>query len=210
MDQNSKTEFLATLAANALTRATETPWEKVSLSDLCASADVALVECAKAHITKAHVTSYLDALVDQTMLAEHSKVDTSQSIRDRLFDVLMSRFDAMSDQRDAWVSILSAEKSDGLATLARRARRTISSAWALEAAGVSTTDLRGASRALALARILRLVESVWLNDGPDLAKTMARLDQELRAGEEWLGRIEELRGFFKGKSTVKPAAEPTL
>jgi hypothetical protein len=204
MNRTDQTDLLAKLAEQALSLAAETPWDKVTLSDLCAAADIGLAALAKAQVTKAHVTAHIDSLVDQAMLAVQTKVDTSQSVRDRLFDVLMGRFDAMEDQRTAWASILTAEKSDMLAGLARRARRVVSSAWALEAAGVSSGDVRGAGRAIALARILRIVENVWLEDGPELAKTMARLDQELRAGEEWVGRIEAMRGFFGPKQAVEP------
>jgi hypothetical protein len=205
MTRIDQTELLAQLAENALSLSAETPWDKVTLSALCAAGEVTLVDCAKVRVTKAHVTAYLDSIIDQAMLKTTNKVDASQSVRDRLFDVLMGRFDTMEDQRGAWVSILKAEKSDMVASLARRARRAVTSAWALEAAGVSAGDLRGAGRAVGLARVLRLVESVWLEDGPELAKTMARLDQELRTAEEWVGRVEAVRGFF----AARPASEPT-
>jgi hypothetical protein len=204
MNRTDQTELLSKLAEQALGLAAETPWDQVSLSELCAAADMTLADCAKSSITKAHVTAHLDSLVDLAMLAANSKVDTTQSVRDRLFDVLMGRFDAMEDQRQAWTSILKAEKSDLLASIARRARRAAGAAWALEAAGVSSGDLRGASRAVAIARILRLVESIWLEDGPELAKTMARLDQELRTGEEWVLRVEGLRGYFGPKPANAP------
>jgi hypothetical protein len=204
MNRTDQTELLSKLAEQALGLAAETPWNQVSLSELCAATDMTLADCAKASITKAHVTAHLDSLIDLAMLAANSKVDTTQSVRDRLFDVLMGRFDAMEDQRQAWASILKAEQSDLLASIARRVRRAAAAAWALEAAGVSSGDLRGASRAVAIARILRLVESIWLEDGPELAKTMARLDQELRTGEEWVLRVEGLRGYFGPKPANAP------
>lgn len=176
--------------------ASELAWDQVTLSDLCAASDVSLGQCAIEAISKADVTAHLDSLVDQAMLASQSTIDRSQGIRDRVFEVLMGRFDAMEDNRPAWTSVLRAEVGDLSATLARRARRVRTAAWALEASGVNTSDLRGASHAIGLARIIRLVEAAWLGDEADLAKTMARLDQELRKGETWLQRLASVGSFL--------------
>jgi ubiquinone biosynthesis protein COQ9 len=181
---------LAKLSKAALALAVDTPWGDVTLSEICAGTDVSLADCAVERLTKADIAGKLDSDLDHAMLANASKVDTTQSVRDRLFDTLMGRFEAMEDNRAAWVSILDGEKADVLARMARRARRARAGAWALEASGVSSTDLRGAGRAIGLARIMRLVEAVWRDDGPDLAKTMARLDQELRKGEAWVERAQ--------------------
>ena len=197
-------DLLAKLSASALSLAAQTPWERVTLSDICADCDVPLVDCAKASVTKAHITARLDSVIDQSMLAAHSKVDRSQPVRDRLFDVVMGRFDAMEENRAAWASIFTAEKRDVMASLARRARRVVSAAWALEASGISTGNVRGAGRSVGLARIMRLAESAWLEDGPDLAKTMACLDQELRAAEAWVERIQSVGNLFGAKSVVEP------
>ena len=204
--QPEQLELLTKLADGALVLAAETSWHRVTLSDVCAASDVRLMDCAKASITKIHIIAHLDSLLDQAMLGAQAKVDRTQSVRDRLFDVVMSRFDTMEENRSAWISILQADKSDTIASLARSARRARGGAWALEASGVNASDLKGAGRAIALAGIMQRVESVWLDDGPDLAKTMARLDQELRTSEDWVGRIQAVRGFFGSK----PASEPTL
>jgi hypothetical protein len=197
MTTSASTPLLTKLTNSALAMACELAWDQVTLSDLCTASDLTLGECAGASITKADVTAHLDSLVDQAMLACQSKVDRSQGIRDRVFDVLMGRFDAMEENRTAWTSILLAETGDFAANLARRARRIRTGAWALEASGVNTSDLRGASHAIGLARIIRLVEAAWVDDGADLTKTMARLDQELRKGEEWIERMASARSFLK-------------
>jgi ubiquinone biosynthesis protein COQ9 len=200
MTKADTSQTLTKLAAAAIKRASEDAWETISLADLCASAEVTLADCARDSITKAHIAQKLDVDLDQTMLADVAAVDQSQSVRDRLFDVLMARFDGMEENRAAWQSILAGEVHDPFARLARQARRTRAAAWALEAAGVTASDMRGAGRAMGLARILRLVEGVWREDGPELAKTMARLDQELRRGEEFVSRASDLGSLFSGFS----------
>jgi ubiquinone biosynthesis protein COQ9 len=194
---NPNPEVLTNFADAALILAAQTPWDQVTLSDICAHAEVSLADCALASITKMHIEAQLDAAIDQSMLATQTKVDRTQIVRDRLFDVLMSRFDAMEDHRAAWSSILLAERFDMVASLARSARRARAGGWALEASGVSCANLGGAGRSIGLARVLRLTQNVWLDDGPDLAKTMARLDQELRNGEEWIERANAVTRFFR-------------
>jgi hypothetical protein len=206
MTKSAETEILSKLAQAAVALAGDTPWATLTLSDLCAHADVLLADCAQARITKAHVAARLDSDLDQAMLRATSKMDRTQGVRDRLFDALMARFDAMEENRAAWVSILDGEVGDGLARIARRARRARSGAWALEASGVTASDMAGAGRVLGLARILRLAEAAWHGDGPDLAKTMARLDQELRKGEAWAMRAQGFADMMAGFTarTQKP------
>jgi ubiquinone biosynthesis protein COQ9 len=210
MTTDRPTDFLDKLADAALTCAADTPWGRVSLSDVCAASGQTLADCARYHVTKAHVVAHLDVRIDQAMLSEHLNPDRSQSVRDRLFEILMSRFDTMEAAKVAWVSILKAERSDGAARLARQARRVRAGAWALEAAGVTASNVKGMGRAIGLGRVLRLVEAVWVEDGPDLAKTMARLDQELRQGEDLLGQLETFKNFLSPKraSAHSPASPP--
>lgn len=196
MTNNAPSETLVNLAKSALALTEQTSWSRLTLSDLCADADVNLTTCARENITKADVAGQLDHLLDEAMLGATSKVDRSQGVRDRLFDALMSRFDAMEENRAAWLSILEGEASDALARIARQARRARSAAWALEASGVTASDMRGAGRVIGLARIIRLADAAWLGDGPDLAKTMACLDQELRKGQAWVERVQGISDRF--------------
>lgn len=210
MMTETSAQLLDKLCTQALMMASAAAWSEISLAELCAGSGVSLSQCAQARLTKAHVADSLDRQLDLAMLEANPNVDHSQGIKDRLFDVLMARFDAMEEQRAAWSSIMTGEACDVLARLARRARRVRTGAWALEAAGVSATTIDGAACAVAVARILRTCDTVWLKDGPDVAKTMARLDQGLRSGEEWLSRAHTLRSFVQGNTgKAKPEVEPT-
>jgi hypothetical protein len=196
MDTTDKTDLLTKLASAALDLAADQPWQDIVLGDLCAASDASLSQCAHANVTKADVAAWCDGMLDQAMLDAITTIDRTQGVRDRLFDALMSRFDAMEENRAAWVSLILGEQQDGINSLARRARRLRTSAWALEASGVTASNLKGAGRAIGLARLLRLTETVWVTDDSDLAKTMARLDQELRKGEEWVMRATSLSAMF--------------
>jgi ubiquinone biosynthesis protein COQ9 len=211
MTVDPNTTLLDALAQSAKEQAALKDWAQVTLADVCAGCDATLADCARAKISKADIAAHIDLGLDTQMLACADDLDPTQSVRDRLFDVVMARFDAMEAQRAMWASILEGDASDPFARLARRARRLSTAAWALEAAGVAASSLSGGARAIGVARIVRTCEAVWLKDGPDLAKTMAHLDQELRKGETWVERGATLSAFLKrGNAKSKPEAEHSL
>jgi ubiquinone biosynthesis protein COQ9 len=191
MMASETTAFISDLANAARKLAATRPWQDISLRDLCVSADVTLAACAQEGVTKAHIAAKLDSELDQALLANAHDIDQSQSVRDRLFDVVMGRYDAMEEHRAGWQSILNGELGDPLARVARQARRTHTASWALEACGITASDMRGAGQSIGLARIIRQCDKQWCEDGPDLAKTMAFLDQELRKSEAWVERANK-------------------
>ncbi len=199
-DQSLHAPLLKALGEAALALCAEKSWVDVGLLSLCQEAGQSLSACAEAGITRLSVAEYLDQKLDRAMLEAVADIDAEAPSRDRLFDVIMARFDAMQDQRAAWVSILEADAQEPAASFARAARRLRTAAWALEAIGISTDSLKATARVMGLARRLRKIEALWLKDDADLSKTMAGLDQTLRESEDWLDRGEKLSEFFKSGS----------
>lgn len=199
-DQSLHAPLLKALGEAALALCAEKSWVDVGLLSLCQEAGQSLSACAEAGITRLSVAEYLDQKFDRAMLEAVADIEAEAPSRDRLFDVIMARFDAMQDQRAAWVSILEADAQEPAASVARAARRLRTAAWALEAIGISTDSLKAAARVMGLARRLRKIEALWLKDDADLSKTMAGLDQTLRESEDWLERGEKLSEFFKSGS----------
>lgn len=192
--------LLKALGEAALALCAEKSWVDVGLLSLCQEAGQSLSACAEAGITRFSVAEYLDQKLDRAMLEAVADIEAEAPSRDRLFDVIMARFDAMQDQRAAWVSILEADAQEPAASFARAARRLRTAAWALEAIGISTDSLKATARVMGLARRLRKIEALWLKDDADLSKTMAGLDQTLRESEDWLDRGEKLSEFLKSGS----------
>ncbi len=199
-DQSLHAPLLRALGEAALALCAEKSWVDVGLLSLCQEAGQSLSACAEAGITRFSVAEYLDQKLDRAMLEAVGDIEAEAPSRDRLFDVIMARFDAMQDQRAAWVSILEADAQEPAASFARAARRLRTAAWALEAIGISTDSLKVAARVMGLARRLRKIEALWLKDDADLSKTMAGLDQTLRESEDWLDRGEKLSEFLKSGS----------
>ncbi|MEX2201327.1 MAG: TetR family transcriptional regulator, partial [Dongiaceae bacterium] len=118
---------------------------------------------------------------------------TAGPARDRLFEVLMRRFDALDRWRPGIAAVLEAQRRDPVAMLGGAAGLACSMASALETAGFDSSGLRGLLRAQALAGVWLPALRVWLgDDSEDRAKTMAMLDRGLR-------RLDRVARFCQGR-----------
>jgi len=119
--------------------------------------------------------------IDKIVLDEGD--DLSGEIpKDRLFDVLMRRFDAMAPYRAALSNINDWAMRDPLALPALNQLALNSLRFMLEAAGLNSEGPLGSLKLQGLALAWTHVFHVWLaDDSADSAKTMAALDKELFA-----------------------------
>jgi AcrR family transcriptional regulator len=131
--------------------------------------------------------------IDRIVLAGGDEDMADEPPRERLFDVLMRRLEAMAPYREAVRSIiLSARRSPGLA-FALNAMAVRSQTWMLEAAGIGTAGPRGALRAQGAAVLFARVLSVWVDEEDEsLDRSMAALDRGLVAAERWAGFLGDL------------------
>lgn len=131
--------------------------------------------------------------MDRTVLAGGAEEIAEESARERLFDVLMRRLEAMAPYKEAVRSIMdSARRHPGLA-FALNAMAVRSQRWMLEAAGIRTNGPRGAMRAQGAALMFARVLDTWVDDDdPNLDRTMAVLDRGLAAAERWAGFFDDL------------------
>ncbi|HWC94269.1 MAG TPA: TetR/AcrR family transcriptional regulator, partial [Pseudolabrys sp.] len=118
---------------------------------------------------------------------------TEEPPRERLFDVLMRRLEALAPYKEAVRSVMrAARRNPGLA-LTLNAMAVRSQSWMLEAAGIGAHGPRGALRAQGAALMFARVLSVWVDDEEDgLDRTMAALDRGLASAERWEGFIGDL------------------
>lgn len=164
-------------------------WRSLSLVDIANKAGVSLVDIYQVFQTKTAILNAAIAEVDRQILAG-SPPDMEETVRDRLFDVLMRRFDMLSPRKQAITAIARDLPRDPLALLATLPRLANSMAWMLETAGLSSEGPAGLIRIKALATIYMATLRDWLkDDSADLAPTMAALDRRLRRVEslvpEW-------------------------
>lgn len=163
----------------SLAVATAKGWRSLTMADVAREAGLSLADVRKHVRSKADLMTALLTRVDQQAL-EGTTADDSEPVRDRLFDVLMRRFDVLQAHKAAVTALLRDLPRDPLLALPLLPQFASSMLWMLEAAGLSTTGIVGGLRAHGLALIYLNTLRVWISDdSPDLARTMAALDRTL-------------------------------
>ena len=177
----------------AFALALERGWRDLSLAEIAEAAGEPLSKVYPVFSSKLAILEGFSDRVDAEMLAEEAEGLDSPA-RDRLFDMLMRRFDALQPHREALGVILQDQLRDPLATSCGLGRLARSMAATLEAAGFSTTGCRGVLRIKGLSAIYLSTLRVWLrDDSEDMAKTMAHLDKQLTRVDSLLGRLKSAR-----------------
>ncbi|MGF1610167.1 MAG: TetR family transcriptional regulator [Kiloniellales bacterium] len=189
----------------ALALAAEQGWRDLSLADIAAAAKLPLSKVHPVYSSKAAVLAGFLRRVDAAVLAEPAE---EGSARDRLFDVLMRRFDALQPHREALANIAHDELRAPLGALCSLCALRRSMALMLETAGLDSTGLRGALRVKGLSAAYLASFRVWLrDDSPDMARTMAALDGYLRRIEGLIQRLPRRRSR-NAAGAATPGAAP--
>jgi AcrR family transcriptional regulator len=164
-------------------------WRQLSLGAVAAEAGVPIVAVYRVFRSRSAILSAFFRRVDEAVLAVPIEAEADERPRDRLFDLLMRRFDALLPHRDA-LRVLGRElPTEPCAALAIGARLLHSMAWMLHAVGIRTDGLRGTIAVKLTTAAYLATLRIWLrDDSPDLAPTMAALDRRLRGIERWFIR----------------------
>lgn len=171
---------------SALSLSAEKGWEYVSLRDIASGAGISFAHLRDEIDDKSDVLILLGRMLDRQVLENISSFSEESSVRDRVFDLLMDRFDALNNYRDGVVSIIDSLKYDPKQAVICMPHICKSMAWMLEAAGVETYGAKGAMKVAGLSAVYLKVLRVWVQDeGADLPKTMAALDKALGRAESW-------------------------
>lgn len=164
--------------------AVEHGWRKLTLETIAEAAKVDI------KIARRNATSAIDLLghairrADRLALNEISAFDEEDSVRDRLFALLMARFDAMTPHREGVRVILRDGRFDPALHMTVATQGLCSMSRMLEAAGLTATGPVGMARAKGLALVNANAVRIWLEDeSEDLGKTMAVLDKGLAQAE---------------------------
>ncbi len=171
----------------------EHSFEQIGLAEVAGKAGIKLSQLrAEFGSTLAILGAHIKD-IDRAVLAGGDADMAEEPARERLFDVLMRRLEALAPYRDAVRSLMrSARRNPGLA-FALNAMAVRSQHWMLETAGIRASGPRGALRAQGAALMFARVLSVWIDDEEEgLDRTMAALDRGLASGERWAGFLDDL------------------
>tara|TARA_R110000787_G_scaffold11002_6_gene36564 strand:+ start:7348 stop:7992 length:645 start_codon:yes stop_codon:yes gene_type:complete len=177
----------------ALDLAATRPWSELTLVEIATKAGLTLNDF-HGIATRETLADAVDAHFDRAMSAE--SIATDDLPRERLFDVIMLRFEAMEDHRAGLKSLLRYRETQPSILLRLPAARAASARWALASAGLD--DDSGAPlslKVLAIAFVIARTERAWRKEtSGDFALTMAALDTSLRAAEERMGWVSRFTG----------------
>jgi AcrR family transcriptional regulator len=178
----------------------------VALRDVAEAAGLGLAELYRVYPDKVALVAAFMAKIDAEVLAgtpTHS--DPEETARDRLFDAMMRRYDALRPYREALRAIRHASTRDPMLALTMGPALRRSMAAMLEAASVPSEGLSGALRQNGLLAIHYAVSRVYDKDETtDLSKTMAALDSRLKTAERWAQLFEK---YVKSPDRRKPQNE---
>jgi AcrR family transcriptional regulator len=159
----------------------------VSLREIAGAAGLGVAELYALFPDKAALVAAFMARIDAEVLAgAEPSLDPDETARDRLFDAMMRRYDALRPHRAALRAIHKAGARDPLLALGLGPALRRSMAAMLEAASIPSDGLPGAVRQNGLLAIHYAVSRVFDgDDSQDLSATMAALDRRLKTAEKW-------------------------
>jgi len=155
-------------------------WRDLSYADIAKDAGLSLAAAYDAYPSKAAILTGIGRDIDARLFASLEEDPLDGSARDRLFDLLMRRFDVLNEHREAYAALARELPRTPLEAgcLLFQLRRSLANT--LEVAGLSASGMRGAVRIEGLGAIYAAALRVWLkDDSADLSKTMAELDKRL-------------------------------
>ncbi|MBV8408586.1 MAG: TetR/AcrR family transcriptional regulator [Alphaproteobacteria bacterium] len=183
----------------------------VSLRDVAIAAGLGFADLYRLYPDKLALVKAFVARIDREVLAGTSPaLDPEETVRDRLFDVMMRRFDALKPHRAIVASLRRAASRDPVLALALAPATRRSMALMLEAAGAASDGLAGAVRQRGLLAIYGTVWRVFdRDDSADLGKTMAALDGRLKTAERW-AQVFERYAQRPRRGEPEPKPEPEV
>jgi len=167
----------------ALALAAERGWSRITLAEIAQKAGLSLAELHHTAPGKGHLLRLWLQRIDAQILAGPAP-DPGDSTRDRLFEVLMRRLDALKPNKAALASIVDSLSRDPVQAFCGWPALLRSMAWMLEAAGIDASGLKGALRTRGLAAVwLATLRTFLTDESEDMAATMAALDRALKRAE---------------------------
>ncbi len=174
----------------ALGLAARDGWRHVTLQAVAAESDIPLADLHDHFEDRFDLLAAYGRMIDRKVLEIAANSDETLSPRDRLFDLLMERFDVLNDDRAGVVAVLKDMKFDPATALLTLPHLGRSMGWMLEAARIDTSGCRGALKILGLTAVYLETLKHWMTDGSeDMSVTMAALDKILGRAEHWAGKL---------------------
>lgn len=171
----------------------EKKWKEITPNDIQERTGLKKHEIARYISDRTDILALYNKRLDSALVKAIGEVDDSIPVKDRLFDVMMERFELMNKDRQALIPIIKSLDPDPVHIVSNMIRLHNSIVFMIELAGLKTSGLTGMVRQKGVKMIYLLTLRKWLEDeSEDLSATMACLDQ-------YLNRADQLaRSFMPG------------
>lgn len=168
-----------------LALASEEPWTEINFQQISLAAQVDHAEALEYFDDKSDILVAYGRRIDARLFAEvHNIISDDMSEREKIFDLIMERFDLINEDRNAILSVMESIKHDPKQAVLTFPHLAKSMTRILEAACVETAGVRGAAQVTGLVGVYLYVVKTWKeDDSADMAKTMATLDKALDYAE---------------------------
>ena len=171
----------------------ERTWDDITISDIATRANLSLADFRDAFPSKGAVLAGFARKIDRVVLDGTTDDLMGEPAKERLFDVLMRRLDAMTPYKLGLEGIAEWVQRAPMAAVAINRLEVNSMRFMLEAAGIDPEGPVGAVKLQGLALVWQRVLRTWFrDDDPGLAQTMALLDKELTRGGKFVSRAEDV------------------
>ena len=181
------TDFDTALVTAAFALGAEKGWRHVSPAAAARHAGLDLARVRAAYPCTGAILKKFGQMADAVAL---TNALTEGSVRDRLFDILLRRFDFLQAHRAGVAALLRALPFCPSLALVMAELNIASMGWLLEGAGVDATGLRGALAKRGLLVVWAYGIRAWADDeSEDLTATMAAVDKALARAEAMVSRF---------------------
>ena len=169
----------------------EEGWSRLSLVAAARRAGVEPGAAYRELRSKGALLGALSRRLDEAMLEIEAAELTGLPPRDRVFELLMRRLEALVPFRPGLERLARDAGRDPCLLLATVCRLDRSLAWLQDAAGLRNSGVRARLARQALAAAYLQAMRVWRKDtAPDLGRTMVELDKQLRRVQAFAGLRE--------------------
>ncbi|WP_209377584.1 TetR family transcriptional regulator [Pararoseomonas baculiformis] len=161
-------------------------WHGTTFARIAEESGESLADLRSRYATPVDLLRAYHRAVDQAVLEGTVPGQMSfGTARDRVFDLLMRRFDALAPHREGVLRLQRDLMRDPISALLLSPMLMASMAWTLEGAGVSTAGFQGTLRVQGLVGVWLSAARAWEGDESiDLGATMAALDRALDRAEK--------------------------
>ena len=171
----------------------ERTWEDISITDIATRANLSLADFRDAYPSKGAVLAGFSRKIDRIVLDGTTDDLMGEPAKERLFDVLMRRLDALAPYKHGLEGIGEWISRAPMAAVAINRLELNSMRFMLEAAGIESEGPVGTVKLQGLVILWGRVLRAWVrDDDAGLASTMALLDKELTRGGKIVSRAEDV------------------